>query len=848
MPPSQDNARVIFLIILILWLNAGSNDGPGLLSAPALTAARLSRQRDALVVLNNTRWGDFAPRQPDDAAGTPGRYLNLTGFRETDGLAWEDLGRFRARASEWSANAAADTGTDEAWEQGIAEPTWQNATGKVHGTWVRRAGSVARTPTGYNLSDLTPDVNWAAGAGQQWTRNLTGAEGKLIVRVEEEKKNAAVQYEEHLKPGQPRAGGLVRAVAAWVVMEDTTGTGSTYDMRLHGVHWPRQGVMLLTTTSEKFAGVFGLPHLAPGLDYFESSRKLLNQTLHETLQAKEKTRFSDPSNPWSSNPDTPQESWNPYPHCEYVMYLQVHPLDAHQMRILHLGWKSKERLAEAIYEIEDELRNPTGRPVRGVPDLQMSAVLYSPDCGYLLETKGPPAYPPADGRHLLGMKEEVFEHQAKVWLLAWAAVIFGQVHLLQRQMRESYTPSTLGRVSFYTGGAMLLADGLIFAASSGWTLSASTTFLPSLMVTFTAFLAMTIGGSFLAEVYRAQEPERRSREREQQNSSSSTPRPPSTPAPSDSLPRPATAAQPRNASSPAIIPSDQDVDAEIAQNGAAGATAASGPATGASTEVTTFSTIAGRFIMLGIFLLLLSLTATSWWPSARSAYTNTLAFVYLSLWVPQIWRNMQRNSRRAFSWRFMIGQSVLRLCPLAYFYLREDNILFAEPDWTALAVLAAWLWIQLWVLAFQDVLGPRFGIPKSWTPEAWDYHRVLREDNIESGGMPIGLVAGSAPESPAAERARSESQGEADRRKDEGKKTQRTHTRSIDCAICREVLEVPVIKAGEDDPSAGGVAGVLARRLYMVTPCRHIFHSACLEGWLRFRLQCPICREDLPPL
>ena len=56
---------------------------------------------------------------------------------------------------------------------------------------------------------------------------------------------------------------------------------------------------------------------------------------------------------------------------------------------------------------------------------------------------------------------------------------------------------------------------------------------------------------------------------------------------------------------------------------------------------------------------------------------------------------------------------------------------------------------------------------------------------------------------------------------------------------------MPVLSAGEEE---GRVANVFARRLYMVTPCRHIFHTACLEGWMRFRLQCPICREELPPI
>ena len=84
----------------------------------------------------------------------------------------------------------------------------------------------------------------------------------------------------------------------------------------------------------------------------------------------------------------------------------------------------------------------------------------------------------------------------------------------------------------------------------------------------------------------------------------------------------------------------------------------------------------------------------------------------------------------------------------------------------------------------------------------------------------------------------------ADKRKDKDKGKGK---RTFDCAICMQDLEVPIVEAGE---AAGDVAGgfVLARRLYMVTPCRHIFHTPCLEGWMKYRLQCPNCREGLPPL
>lgn len=78
--------------------------------------------------------------------------------------------------------------------------------------------------------------------------------------------------------------------------------------------------------------------------------------------------------------------------------------------------------------------------------------------------------------------------------------------------------------------------------------------------------------------------------------------------------------------------------------------------------------------------------------------------------------------------------------------------------------------------------------------------------------------------------------------KDKGK-------RVFECAICQQDLEVPVVQSGASADAGSTLGGsLLARRMYMVTPCRHIFHSACLEGWMKYRLQCPNCRETLPPL
>jgi hypothetical protein len=35
---------------------------------------------------------------------------------------------------------------------------------------------------------------------------------------------------------------------------------------------------------------------------------------------------------------------------------------------------------------------------------------------------------------------------------------------------------------------------------------------------------------------------------------------------------------------------------------------------------------------------------------------------------------------------------------------------------------------------------------------------------------------------------------------------------------------------------------------YMYTPCKHLFHSNCLNKWLVMKNYCPICRKAIPNL
>ncbi|KAK3350915.1 hypothetical protein B0H65DRAFT_103478 [Neurospora tetraspora] len=927
MPSQNSDVRALLIVLILLWVFF-SPDGsdPASLTPPEIAHARQARFQGALDVLNTTRWGDFAPDAlppsppapptetdgPVDGIGNGDgnhkqgpRFLNITGFSQLDGkgYAWEDLGRFRNRCREWSRNAFPSTTVgrlddDDSWERSIGGGTWKNATGTLHGTWVRRPGTVVRQAAGYNLSAIAPGATWPSGL-VEWGRNISGDHGKIELRIDEDEGDGV--YEEKVEGKTSKGASLAREIQAVATIQDDASEASSWSLLLHGVHWPRQGAILLTTSSEKFDGIFGLPHLAPGPNFFHTAQHLLNQTLGKIIQAREKSKYGFPGNPWGSR----MEDDDGFPaQCEYVMYLQLLPLE------LSRRYESSQLLESYIEELERELRHPTGAPVGRIPDLRASMVAWSPDCSFFLESKGPPEFPSVDGEHLVGMKEDMFTYTAKEWLIAFAAVMLGQIWLFKAQMKQSSTPSTTGRVSFWTVGTMLFADGMIFVTACAWSLNATVTLLPCLLVTFAAFISMFIEGAFLSEVWKIQEPERRIREREREqaaaaanrnaSSSASTAPPPTTqPQPLATQPAPPPA-QPRQ---PIIVPSDGDIDeAEQLANLLSGASALPLPATARTPgqqppsneprPPTPFSTITGRFVLAGLFLLFLSAVATSWPSHIRSFYVNTLSFLYCSLWVPQIIRNTQRNSRQAFSWRFMIGQSFLRLLPFAYFFLREDNVLLADPDPFAFLVLVGWVWIQLWVMCAQSVLGPRFGVPRGWVREAWDYHPVLRDDfDLEGGGakgmgLPIGLArtgTGLSSSSPTEERGRSWSvvsltgtgtastaeagEGSAaaatgsaggarnrEREKEKEREKQKGVTmRSVDCAICRELLEVPVFNnnkgsSGSSESAASGITGVFARKAYMVTPCRHIFHTNCLEGWMKYRLQCPICREELPPL
>lgn len=476
--------------------------------------------------------------------------------------------------------------------------------------------------------------------------------------------------------------------------------------------------------------------------------------------------------------------------CEYIGYLHM---------------ESTNLTKEEMQQIDYELSNPIGRPHRDIPKLKMtSGLLYSPNCAILL-----------DLGKAEGIRDEVYDSGLKTVILGSCLIIIAQIYILIRQMANTNTPSTLSRLSFWSVAIMNMAD----SSTSVVALLCSMIFT-DLYIQFAvcAFLAFTCSAiyemKYGIQIYCTQINERpldwrtmmqgtpideRIEQREQMNNTDGD-------NPSQ---------QPTIATTPAG--DEQVVGAELYTR---------------------------HFFTMLVFLFVLLNVIT--WPKTQRRIFECVCFtIFNSYWIPQIYRNVLRGSRSSFTWEFIIGTSTLRLLPILYIELFK-NPFNHHRDVKFAIFLVLWIFAQVGFLFLQELLGPRFFLKNDYLPQAYDYHPIITKGDLESGfSFDASEIVSDGASST-----------------DEDSRDLKYVT---DCAICMQKLEIPVLNNHPDPAtpensastsslvSPGGIgfgkgaSNLIARRKYMVTPCKHVFHTDCLENWMMYKLQCPVCRNSLPP-
>ena len=174
-----------------------------------------------------------------------------------------------------------------------------------------------------------------------------------------------------------------------------------------------------------------------------------------------------------------------------------------------------------------------------------------------------------------------------------------------------------------------------------------------------------------------------------------------------------------------------------------------------------------------------------------------ILMILFSVWIPQIVWNAAAGTRLGLSYVYLLGTGLSRLilplyvmcCPRNMFAIIFDGLLYSPATCVGLVI---WTTLQIVVLISQDIFGPRYFIPKFLLPPRYDYFRPISNSAITLNIENIDVEHGLLPE----------------------------------CVICYCVVE----------------------REHMITPCDHVFHKQCLSRWMEVKLECPVCRANLPPV
>lgn len=223
----METPKVALAILVIIFFMFGLPD----VEPPQSQGGKeQSGKQDAIELLSDAVYGALDAEKH--------LWINITGLRQSDGYAWELLPLVKQRAMEQS-QAISDVAEppSESSNSSLAvrrSSMYQNITGIVTGHWTQSKVAVGHSIPVMNLST---ESGYNAKA---YTQNITGNSGSLQIELGEKKSWV-------MKSGY----GSAREVHASMCIKDQTSTGDGWKIDLHGVHFPRQGRVLLATTSER---------------------------------------------------------------------------------------------------------------------------------------------------------------------------------------------------------------------------------------------------------------------------------------------------------------------------------------------------------------------------------------------------------------------------------------------------------------------------------------------------------------------------------------------------------------------------------------------------------------------
>jgi hypothetical protein len=247
---------------------------------------------------------------------------------------------------------------------------------------------------------------------------------------------------------------------------------------------------------------------------------------------------------------------------------------------------------------------------------------------------------------------------------------------------------------------------------------------------------------------------------------------------------------------------------------------------------------------------------------AGSEYRTIYILILYSFWVPQIIQNVITEAKRPLHHYYIYGMSSTRLLAPLYIFAVPNNFLKevypdAPTNLFMCELLVLWVGIQTAVLIAQGKYGARFMIPARFLPPKFDYSRPIPASMLPPGALELPPsdtpyestdrasqeVQALLPDGGATSPERNSRSGVTRNRIKGSRGVSRTDSSSMTCEPVREApshsLDCVICYNGID---------VHNRKGYMLAPCNHVFHRECLVQWMDVKMECPICRTELPSL
>jgi len=209
-----------------------------------------------------------------------------------------------------------------------------------------------------------------------------------------------------------------------------------------------------------------------------------------------------------------------------------------------------------------------------------------------------------------------------------------------------------------------------------------------------------------------------------------------------------------------------------------------------------------------------------------------ILLVYIFSWLSQILFSIITNTRPPMSRMYIICLSLSKLYLPIYLKAFEGNIFDLKPSYLKVCLIVMIIIVEIIVLLLQKSFGARTILPKKYRKRGFDYYKDKVNIEMHVSKNPNCVICLESLMVEVDENFNTIQ---------EKKKTKNSCNKIIHLCFLDRVTRK--IKRWIDN-----MEGKTTKKKYMITPCDHVFHTVCLEKWMRQKNECPYCKGVLPPI